>query len=100
MAATDVAITSQAGIATPVQLVPSNFKRRGDASGPSLAISNSSTAILYLLLGSGVPSATNFSYAIQPTGTTPATVEIWGYRGAVQAIWAAANGNATITEYL
>jgi len=100
MAATDAVATTKASLATPQLLIGANALRRADASGPSLAIANSSTAILYVLLGPGVPSATNFSYAIQPTGTTPATVEIWGYRGQVQCIWGAANGNATVTEYL
>ena len=95
MASNDVLVTTKASSASAAQLIAASNTRRADASGPSMVVANASTAILYLLLGTGTPSATNWTYAL----AAGAQLEIWGYRGAIQCIWAAANGNATVTEF-
>lgn len=100
MAARSATTTPVASSATAVQLVGKNDSRRSDASGPSLVITNNSTAILYITLGPDTPSASNFTYALPAIGAAPVSLEIWGFRGPVQGIWAAANGNATVTEAL
>lgn len=101
MAANGAQITAPASAAASFEILAQNFSRRGDASGPAIAIVNNSTAILYILLGKGTASATNFTYAMAAfAAAAPITLEIWGYRGPIQGVWAAANGNAIITEFL
>ena len=66
---------------------------------PGSRVTNDSTAILYLVLGSGAASATNFTVAIDGKTTVPGSFELpTGYTGAVRGYWASATGNARITE--
>lgn len=61
-------------------------------------IANDSTAIMYVLLGTGTPSASNYNFQLPAKGTTPADRVITGYTGEINAIWASANGVALVTE--
>lgn len=76
------------------QLLPENISRLEDT------IANDSTAILYVLEGAGTASATNFTYAIpaksDTLGLSYYVATEWG--GAVQGVWASANGAARITR--
>lgn len=78
---------------TTTTLLAANANRLGGS------IVNDSTAILYILLGSGTASATNYSYVVDGKTTVGGTFEIpEGWTGAIQGIWATATGNARVTE--
>lgn len=93
---TQAAVTSTvASSATVVTLLPANGRAR------MRTISNESTAILYIKYGSAA-SLTDYTASVGPTGTNGSgyyefPVPLYG--GIVTGIWAAANGNARITEY-
>jgi hypothetical protein len=72
--------------------------KAANANRVAITIANDSTAILYILLGAGTVSATNYTYAIPAKGTTAADRTITGYTGLITGIWSAANGNALVTE--
>lgn len=72
--------------------------KAANASRVGLVISNDSTAILYVLLGTGVASATNYTYALPAKGTVAVSQVISGYTGMVRGIWGSANGFAMVTE--
>lgn len=82
-------LTSVPSSATSVSLVAANLQRR------KVVIQNTSTAILYVLLGGGTATATT-AHSIQLAAN--AYVIIDGFTGAISGIWAAANGQANITE--
>lgn len=86
------ATTSVTSSATALDLKAANAARVG------LIIANDSTAILYVLLGSGTPSLTNYSFALPAKGTVAADRTITGYTGIVRGVWASANGAALVTE--
>lgn len=86
------ATTTVASSATPVTLKAANANRKG------LVVNNDSTSILYVLLGSGTVSATNFTYALAAKGTVPSNLIINGFSGLVTGVWSAANGSAYVTE--
>lgn len=66
---------------------------------PGSTITNDSTAIMYVLLGSGTVSATNYTVAIDGKTTVPGVYFLPdGWTGAVQGIWASATGTARVTE--
>jgi hypothetical protein len=100
MAATSATVTSVTSSAASGVLIAANNGRYAAGDGASVIISNDSTAILYLLLGSGTASATNYSVALDAKGTTASYYEVWGYRGPIQCVWASANGSALVTELL
>lgn len=72
--------------------------KAANASRVGLVISNDSTAILYVLLGTGTASATNYTYALPAKGTVAVSQVISGYTGMVRGIWGSANGFAMVTE--
>jgi len=80
--------TDVAGSASSVTLIASNGARR------RVTIFNDSTAILYVLEGTGTASTTNFTYKLQQDNS----VTIDDYYGDIKGIWASATGNARITE--
>jgi len=87
-----VSVTSVASSATSVSLIAANTARRG------VSIQNTSTSILYILVGGGTATATTaHSVQIPSNGYWEAP---YGFTGAVSGIWASANGSANITEYL
>lgn len=66
---------------------------------PGSSIVNDSTAILYILLGSGAASTTNYSYALAAKSTVGAALILPdGWTGPVRGFWSAANGFAYVTE--
>lgn len=75
-------------------LLASNVNRRG------AIIVNDSTSILYVHLGTGPASSTSYSY--QMAGSTAAGVSMleipFLYSGEIRGRWAAAVGNARVTE--
>lgn len=84
--------TSVTSVATSTLLKAANAARTG------ITIANDSTSILYVLLGTGTASATNYTFAIAAKGTIASDRTVTGYTGAIQGIWAAANGFAMVTE--
>lgn len=84
------AVTSVASSATTVSLLASNASRK------QAAFYNDSTQILYLKLGA---TASTTSYTVQiPAGGYYELPGVTVYTGAIDGIWASANGNARITE--
>lgn len=81
--------TSVVAAASSTVVLAANANRLG------ATVFNDSTALLYLLLGSGTASNSNYSVQIAAGGyyETP-----FNYTGALTGIWAAANGNARVTE--
>jgi hypothetical protein len=89
-----------ASSASSVTIIANNPKRRG------LTITNTSTAILYLNLQGGTATATT-AHAIQipangsydlPRFATNHGDEC--YTGVITGIWASANGQANVTEWV
>jgi hypothetical protein len=81
-----------ASSASSVTILASNTSRKG------AMIYNDSTQILYLDLSGGTASSTSYSVQIPAQGffELPPTMI---YNGAITGIWAAANGNARVTEF-
>jgi hypothetical protein len=89
-------VTSVASTATSTSIIAANTSRQG------LSISNTDANILYLLLGGGTASATNFTVAIGgATATAIGYYEVpYGFTGAITGIWAVdGTGAALVTEY-
>ena len=84
--------TSVASSASSVSLIAANAQRRG------LAIQNTSTSILYILFGGGTATATT-AHSVQIPSNGYYEVP-YGYTGAVSGIWASANGQANMTEFI
>ena len=81
--------TSVTAATSSTSILAANTARLG------ATVYNDSTAICYLLLGSGTASTTAYSVQLGPS----AYYEIpFGYRGAIKAIWSAVNGAARVTE--
>lgn len=99
MAATSATVTAVVGAATSTALLPANGARYAGNPGPSVVITNDSTAILYVIAGDGTPSSSNYTWAMDGKGTVGAVLTISGYRGALKGIWASATGNALVTEF-
>lgn len=85
--------TSVASSATLVTLKAANTSRK------KISIANDSTAILYVLLGTGTVSTTVYSFALAAKSGVAFDRTIEGYTGVITGIWASANGFATITEF-
>lgn len=83
--------TSVGDTASSTELIAANADRNG------LLITNTSTAILYILLGAGTATATTaHSLRLAASG---GQVDLGAWRGAVQGIWASdAGGAANITS--
>ena len=79
--------SSVASSATSVQLLAANANR------VEAVITNDSTAILYIKLGTG---ATTSDYTISLSPNESLIVD--KYNGILHGVWASANGNARITE--
>lgn len=84
--------TSVASAITDTMLLAANVDRLGGT------ITNESTAILYIKLGTGA-AVTSYWKALGPTATVGPSVDLpLGYTGQVDGIWATANGFARVTE--
>ena len=92
--------TTVASSASSVTIIANNPRRRG------LTITNTSTAILYLnLLGDTATATTAHSIQIPANGsydlplfTANGNTEC--YTGKITGIWASANGQANVTEWV
>jgi len=84
-------VTSVSGAASDTSLIASNTSRRG------ILFYNDSTAILYLLFGTGAASTSNYTVQIPAQGFFEMPVAPV-YTGGFHGIWAAANGSVKITE--
>jgi hypothetical protein len=87
--ATTTTQASVAGSATAVTILAANADRI-DAS-----VYNDSTATLYLLVGTGTVSATNFTVKLGPDDLFVVGIN---YKGIISGIWSSATGNARVTE--
>ena len=77
--------------ASSVEILAANKDRNG------FTLYNDSTAVLYLLLSDGTASTTVYTKQVAANGgffEAP-----YNYRGAVNGIWASANGAARVTEF-
>lgn len=86
------ATVSVASSATAVTLKAANTSRI------AVTIANDSTAILYILLGTGTVSTSLYTYALPAKATVASDRTISGFTGAITGIWASANGAALVTE--
>lgn len=82
--------TNVASSATDVTILASNANRVGGS------VYNDSTAILYLLAGSGTSSTTNYSLQLAANDYFEIPAH---YTGVLKGIWASATGNARVTEF-
>ena len=87
--ATSSAASNVASSASSVTILAANAARRG------ATVFNDSTAVLYLLMGAGTASTSN--YSLQMAALTYFEAP-FGFTGQLTGIWAAANGNARLTE--
>jgi hypothetical protein len=87
--------TSVNAAVADTQLLASNANRLG-----AVIANNSSSSVLYVLLGSGAASATNYNYVLMPvTNGVPGVVEIpFGFTGQIRGFWNVASGTALISE--
>jgi len=84
-------VTSVASAATSTSIVAANTSRLG------LSITNTDANALYLLIGGGTASATNFSVALAANNYYELP---FGFTGAITGIWAVDGGGAAlVTEY-
>jgi hypothetical protein len=90
-AASTATVTRVASSASDQLLLATNTFRKG------AVFYNESTQILYLLLGTSVSSATNYTVQIPSQGYFELPPP-WVYNGQVRGIWAAANGACQVTE--
>lgn len=89
---------SAASVTNITSAAANTLLKAANAARVGLIIANDSTAILYILLGTGTASATNYSFALPAKGTVAADRTITGYTGEVRGFWASANGNGLVTE--
>lgn len=83
-----------AGSTSSVTVLASNTSRNG------ATFYNDSTAICYLLIGTGTASSTVFSVYLGPSMLYELPLFKGGtYTGIVSGIWASATGNMRVTEY-
>lgn len=87
--------TNVVGAAADTTILAANTNRRG------ATIYNDSSALLYLLLGTGTASTTNFTVILGGNGSgIGGYYELpFNYTGIVKGIWASATGNARVTEF-
>jgi hypothetical protein len=91
-AASTATVTSVAANASAVTLLAANTVRKGAAS-----FYYDGAAILYLLEGAGVPSATNYTIKLGSGLLTYYETQT-DFNGIVKGIWSAATGAVLVTE--
>lgn len=79
-----------AGVASSTTILASNASRK------KALVYNDSTAILYLLLGAGTASTTNYSLKLFPEDSYELETPV--FTGQLTGIWASATGAARVTE--
>jgi hypothetical protein len=90
---------ANATVAAVSSAASSKLLLAANAARTGAIIANDSTAILYVLFGTGTASVTNYSIQIGAKATIPLDRVVSGYTGAIQGAWATANGNALVTEF-
>ena len=87
--------TSVAAANADTLLLSANASRLG-----AVIANDSSGSLLYVLLGTGAASASNFNYVLSPLQNgIPGVLEVpFGYTGQIRGFWLAAIGNARISE--
>lgn len=84
-------VTSVNSAATSTTIIAANRLRAG------VTVANTDASTLYLLVGGGTASATNYSVPIASGGYWEAP---YGFTGAITGIWASdGSGAALVTEY-
>jgi len=84
-------VTSVASVATATTIKAANERRKG------ITVFNTDANVLYLLLGTGTASATNFTTSV---ATNTYFAIPFGYTGIVSGIWAVdGTGAALVTEF-
>jgi hypothetical protein len=78
-----------------VNVLTANSTRKGRPS-----VYYDDTALMYVLAGTGTPSATNYTVIMGSGKVTYWTPEPSSYTGAIRAVWSAATGAAKVTEYV
>jgi hypothetical protein len=89
-------VTTATTTTTAISTTSQQIAAAAPAGTQSTSIANTGSGTLYVLLGTGTASATNYSYAIAAGGTQVLGVN---WTGAIQGIGSAANGNALVTRY-
>lgn len=85
-------VTSVNSAASSTAIIAANRLRSG------VTVTNTDANTLYLLVGGGTASATNFSVALAQNAHWEAP---YGFTGAITGIWAAdGSGVALVTEYV
>jgi hypothetical protein len=95
-------VTPVASATTSATVLASNPLRKG------ARLVNNSNSMFFGLYGTGTASATNYSFVLAPVTAAPLTPvgipsyeEIpSGYVGPIVGVWASANGNLLITEFV
>lgn len=87
---TAAVVTAVPSSATSVTILAANGRSSGRV------VYNDSTAILYLRYGTAAASTAAYTVQIPSQGNHSVRGE---YHGALTGIWAAANGNALVTEF-
>lgn len=89
----DATVTPVTAAVTSTTLIAANRARN------SASVYYDGAAMLYLLAGSGTPTATNYTVKLGDGFIT-----YWeppdGYMGDIKGIWSAAVGSALVTEYV
>jgi len=89
----DTVHTSVASSATSVALIAANTRRK------AIIFQNTSTAILYIYLNGAAGAATaTTAHSLQLASNASYAIE--GFTGSASGIWAAANGQVNITEFI
>lgn len=86
-----VTFTTVSSSASSKSIVGANAKRR------KLILCNTSTAILYLDFTGGTATATT-AHGYQMAANTNLVLD--GYTGPISGIWASANGQVNVTEFI
>ena len=100
--------TSTVTISHPASSTTSAVVLSANSNRKAARILNNSTAIFYGLYGSGTASASNYSFVLAPLTVSPIVpAGLPSYEdvpanwiGSVTGVWAAANGNLLITEFV
>ena len=93
----DATLSNVAASITSVAVLAANPLRCG------ASIHNDSTSVLYLKMGA-TASSSSYTVKLEPGDHYELPIVIGGtqravYTGVIHGIWAAANGNARVTEY-
>jgi len=92
--ATNTARSTNGTLSNVVSAAADTLILAANANAKSRSVYNDSTQILYLTLDTTAASLTNYTVQLQAGGYYETEI----YTGEIRGIWAAANGNARVTE--